>query len=147
MKPSISTGAGLALLAAAVAVHGWLSQTPAGPIAYGAAAALGGPTVVAFDVTGDGGDFYLWRLWSDGTVEYRFAGFRPSECSPLDDWGCGQWRTLPATGDGYACRPDVNGDRVVDGADLATVLGAWGPAPDCTPLPPIECTLGQVRGF
>lgn len=26
-----------------------------------------------------------------------------------------------------ACTADINGDGVVDGADLAIVLGAWGP--------------------
>jgi hypothetical protein len=25
------------------------------------------------------------------------------------------------------CRPDLNGDGVVDGADLGIMLGAWGP--------------------
>jgi len=27
-----------------------------------------------------------------------------------------------------ACAPDLNGDQVVDGADLGLLLGAWGQA-------------------
>lgn len=32
---------------------------------------------------------------------------------------------------GASCPGDVNGDGLVDGSDLALILGAWGPCPSC----------------
>jgi hypothetical protein len=29
------------------------------------------------------------------------------------------------------CEGDLNGDALVDGADLSALLGSWGPCPDC----------------
>lgn len=116
----------------------------AAPVAAGPA----GPTVVAFAATSQQSgwlglcDSALWRMWSDGTVESKQIG--KSNC-----WGRWEslttWEVVPDTANGYACAPDINGDRVVDGADLALVLGSWGQAPSCVALPPIECTLGQIR--
>jgi hypothetical protein len=30
---------------------------------------------------------------------------------------------------GATCAPDINSDRLVDGADLSALLAAWGPHP------------------
>lgn len=107
------------------------------------------PTVVAFTATGgapnpcgEGREWVLWRLWSDGTVESKFIT-RQSSCQP--PWiEVGNWETVPGTAQGHACASDIDGNRVVDGTDLALVLGAWGGAPECAPLPPISCTLDQI---
>lgn len=129
----------------------------ASPVAAGPAE----PTVVAFAVTtrdslsllcASSSKEYdqnvLWRMWSDGTVEAKVVKGHSIDGS-LDCGGPwqsgGPWRTVPETANGYACAPDINGDRVIDGADLALVLGSWGQAPSCVALPPIECTLGQIR--
>ena len=45
-----------------------------------------------------------------------------------------------STVQGQACQGDVNGDHVVDGADLAVLLGQWGPC-----LVPLDCS-GDING-
>ena len=55
---------------------------------------------------------------------------------------------LPAApgGEGYACRSDVNGDRRVDGIDLATLLSQWGDGVSCDPQPTYPCfDLGNLN--
>ncbi len=37
-----------------------------------------------------------------------------------------------------ACLPDLNDDRVVDAADLAELLGSWGPQDPCPPYTPAD---------
>ena len=41
---------------------------------------------------------------------------------------------------GLTAASDSNFDATVDGADLANLLAAWGPAPRC-PMPPSDCPL------
>ncbi|MFO0894959.1 MAG: hypothetical protein U0574_08400 [Phycisphaerales bacterium] len=111
------------------------------------------PTVVAFLVTPAtpvqsnpySYQHLLWRMWSNGTVEAKQV-WTLHPCEPDADWqSCGDWKAIPGTAAGFACAPDINGDRVVDGADLALVLGSWGQAPSCVELPPIACTLGEIK--
>ena len=98
----------------------------------------------------------LWRMWSDGKIEVRSIrmasvyGVTCSSNSILDQVDCGTagvipfdtgWIELPAPpgGEGYACRSDVNGDRRVDGVDLATLLSQWGDGVSCDPQPSYDC--------
>lgn len=39
---------------------------------------------------------------------------------------------------------DINADELVDGIDLASVLGSWGSAPR-VPFPPTDCPLDLVN--
>lgn len=158
MRAIQSTAAALVALAGAIVFHGFLTLNST-QTALAAPARGGDPVVVGFavssvsrnDIGAITGGHYLWRLWSDGTVERRFAGATgvtisgSSACSyEYSPCAAGEvWKTIPGTPEGFACAPDVNGDRVVDGADLGLVLGAWGVAV-CDPVPPIECTLGQI---
>jgi hypothetical protein len=160
MRGTPSTAAALFALAGAIVVHGLLTSSSSTLAIAAAPVARAEPTVVGFAASsvssGNGfvGAHFLWRLWSDGTVERRFAGTSQliigqtgycSDQSYTCAQGEGGWMEIPGTGEGFACAPDVNGDRVVDGADLSLVLGAWGVA-QCDPVPPIDCTLGRVAG-
>ena len=145
------------------------------PKAMAAAPAVGPgdgePTIVWMDqsTTADGnfdGNFAasnttMWRMWSDGKIEARAFAFRSlyglvCQSSPiLEDLNCGGvqtvgdtgWIEIPAPpgGEGYACRSDVNGDRRVDGIDLATLLAQWGDGVSCDPQPTYPCfDLGNL---
>jgi len=135
---NISTGAGLAILGLGIAVHPLLSglatsatasasTAPAAAALASAASAQAGPTVVWMGLTSNAS--YNWvyhRLWSDGRMEARSItyGWAPN-CSELVPTGCGtDWVevTPPPSGNGFACRTDINGDRQVDGADLGILL-------------------------
>jgi hypothetical protein len=82
------------------------------------------------------------RLWSDGRLEARRM-FWGTGCGDLPVNYCdgGNWREVPppAGGDGFACRTDINGDRVIDGVDLAEILAAWGNQGGCEPEPTYPC--------
>ncbi len=41
-------------------------------------------------------------------------------------------------GESEVCSADVNGDGVVDAADLAILLGEWGPCPELPALCPAD---------
>ena len=94
MRPSISTGTGLALLAGAIALHAivpslaarlepaadaaWtpvLATMPAEPMQAQAAGAANGPTPVGIAaVPGSSGTTtVLFRLWSNGNVDRRLT--------------------------------------------------------------------------
>lgn len=115
----------------------------------------GEPTIVWMDQTTNmpnatsfGSTVFFWRMWSDGRIEGRAA-----KLNSLDDFTCGDsadllscpttsdWMELPPPpgGEGYACRSDVNGDRRVDGIDLATLLSQWGDGVSCDPQPSYDC--------
>jgi hypothetical protein len=162
---NMSTGAGLALLGLGIAVHpllsGLASSATASASTATAAAALAsaaspqaGPTVVWMGIDGTidnfgNGDHRLFRLWSDGRIEFR----RVTESS--GSTGCGEsqmacdWIEVPPSpgGNGFACRTDINGDRKVDGADLSFVLNAWGQEGGCEPEATYPCLdLGNLAG-
>ena len=46
--------------------------------------------------------------------------------------------------EGYRAAADINADEMVDGADLASVLGNWGDAPR-VPFPPSDCPLNLIN--
>jgi hypothetical protein len=64
----------------------------------------------------------------------------PSSCTT--DW---TEITPPSGGNGFACRTDINGDRRVDGNDLAEILVTWGPHGGCEPEATYPCLdLGDL---
>lgn len=107
------------------------------------------PTVVWMGVTQTSGEHFngvpgsitYHRLWSDGRLESRCVVIPaiPS-CAPLPVCN-GNWIELPPPtgGNGFACRTDINGDRIVDGADLAFVLNAWDEEGGCEPEATYPC--------
>mgnify|MGYP002385046282 CR=1 FL=1 len=92
---------------------------------------------------------WLVRAWSDGTVELRrfehnWVWSTPGAPSYSDDGQYSMpWTVIPDTQFGMACRTDVNHDGTIDGADLAELLGAWGPA-NCEPVTNIQCPLNLL---
>jgi hypothetical protein len=160
---NLSTGTGLALLAAAIVAYPFASSLAPNANAVGigttavtavAAAATAqdppAPTVVWMGVIGtdtEGKHRNFFRLWSDGRMEGRSISFPwtwNGSCldvgfqSPCGDTG---WVEIPAPpgGNGFACRTDLNGDRSVDGVDLGIMLAAWGPSAACNPDPTYAC--------
>jgi hypothetical protein len=170
---NISTGAGLVVLGLGIALHplisGLVAQATAAPSSSSATAAAAvasaataqaGPTVVWMGVTHS--DWNTWvyhRLWSDGRLETRSVAVTYDQ----PDWpNCGgysayarqcmtpqPWREVPPPpgGNGFTCRSDINGDRIVDGTDLAFILNSWGEEGGCEPEPTYPCLdLGNLAG-
>jgi hypothetical protein len=148
---NISTGTGLVALALGIAVHPILSGlavsarasseviSAAAVTAAATAQAGGAPTIVWFGVTQWSGSRDFYRLWSDGRLEYR----------TLYNGVTSGWTEVPAPpgGNGFACRADINGDRVIDGADLTFVLSSWGQQGSCEPEATYPCLdLGNLVG-
>jgi len=147
---NISTGTGLALLAGSLLASTVIIRLGTGDqIAHAVVpapvAVQAEPTVVWMGVTGwtsDGWNYH--RLWSNGVQEMRWVSANYNyECSfntfPLD---CTYpWIEIPAppSGNGFACRSDLNGDRTVDGADLSFILANWGPQQPCEPEATYPC--------
>ena len=119
------------------------------------------PTVIWFGVStewmqtiyGPPGSYvtFYHRLWSDGRQEVRkvVMGFQPPcgqlnfDCSPTTDW---LDVPPPPSGNGLACRTDINGDRRIDGADLGLMLGDWGSSGSCEPQPTYPCLDLSLAG-
>ena len=155
---NISTGTGIALLAGAIVAYPIIdrvmprAEAGATHVAAVVAAATAqnppDPTVVWFGATaahvGSGQQNVIHhRLWSDGRTELRFAAYNTS-CSAIPT-GC-SWVevTPPPSGNGFACRADLDGNRIIDGADLGLVLSNWGPQTPCAPEATYPClTLNQ----
>ncbi len=159
---NISTGAGLAIVGRGIALHPVashvLASTPranaASPVSLVAAVATqeAGPTIVWMGVTETQyvnsqtrGGLKYHRLWSDGRVEYRHCCWTSTYCALVPEMS--EWIEIPPPigGNGFACRTDVNGDRVVDSADLSLVLNTWGQQGGCEPEATYPCfTLGSL---
>jgi hypothetical protein len=146
-----STGTGLALLALAIGAHGVLSHLAVDRAANASApspAALlqQGPTVVWMGVSnGSYSTVRYHRLWSDGRMEMRLIG-RETSSGGGWSWFANDWVEVPPppSGNGFACRTDINGDRQVDGADLGILLAGWGPQAPCLPDATYPClTIGS----
>ena len=167
---NISTGAGLVVLGLGVALHplvsGLVAQATAAPSSSSASAAAAvasattaqaGPTVVWMGATTDFNSWVYHRLWSDGRLETRSVPFKTVDvpgctraieiadtCVPSQPW---IEIAPPPGGNGFACRTDINGDRLVDGADLSFVLNAWGQQGGCEPEATYPCLdLGNLAG-
>ena len=150
---NISTGFGLCVLGLGIAAWPVLDRLMPQANAVGigttavtavAAAATAqdppAPTVVWMGVTTRTSSSYkdnLYRLWSNGRLEMCCVGYS-SDCSEA---GSSDWREVapPPSGNGFACRTDLNGDRSVDGVDLGIMLSAWGPSAACNPDPTFAC--------
>ncbi len=120
------------------------------------------PVIVAFgSLSGRANSGGLYRLWSTGQLEVRLINFSPPSdvlCKSRPVFSseyCTDGLTLmdtgwlevppPPGGEGFACRADTNGDRRVDGIDLATVLAQWGNGVSCDPQPSYPCfDLGNL---
>jgi len=104
------------------------------------------PTIVWYDMamSGSAQDWIvLARAWSDGRIEAK-------RMSPPGDWcngvvGCiGTWQVVSDPNQGYSSIADLDVNGQVDGADLGTVLSAWGDAPR-QDTPPSDCPLNLVN--
>jgi len=84
----------------------------------------------------------LTRAWSDGRIESIRIDLQYPEYCPVPS-PCG-WRLLSDPQQGYAAFADVNADQMVDGVDLAAVLGQWGDAPR-NQFPPSDCPLNLIN--
>ena len=115
------------------------------PVAVAAATVTGPsePYIVEYDISTSGqlGEFLTTsRVWSDGTIEARRWRWEGQTCSNnTNPASCTEWRILPGSSGGYACRSDIDGDRQVDFDDLLMVIKGWSHPAICTPHPEIEC--------
>jgi hypothetical protein len=136
-------GVGLCVIGAALMMQNGNSAHAAGGMPLAAVAAVAhaqaAPTVVWMGVTQWSGEYSFYRLWSDGRLEKMsiYNGINPG------------WHEVPPPpgGNGFACRADMNGDRLVDGADLGIMLNAWGQQGGCEPDATYPCLdLGNLAG-
>lgn len=152
-------GVGLCGIAAAMLLQATGSRADASPRAVDAFGPAE-PTVVWYGSSGFaqsyGGESWaclqLLRAWSDGRVESMTTRRRITRYNqnPIDDWCNGQgfcttpWMVISDPAQGLSTQGDVNWDELVDGADLAIVLGRWGPAPR-DQFPPSDCPLNLIN--
>ena len=155
---NISTGTGLCVLGLCLASYPIIDRVMpradagtthvAAVVAAATAQVPPEPTIVWYGVTlasgnTTNGSFIHHRLWSDGRVEMRAATYL-SGCYAMPT-NC-PWTEVPPapSGNSFACRSDLDGNRVVDGADLGMVLANWGPQTPCAPEATYPClTLDQ----
>jgi hypothetical protein len=128
---------------------------PAAAALASAANAQAGPTVVWYgvvhnprfryrynDVLVDSYEYAVFiRAWSDGRVEAKKLCTGDSCGGGVSGGG---WYTVSDPSAGYKAAADINADELVDGADLASVLGNWGDAPR-VPFPPSDCPLNLIN--
>jgi len=129
------------------------SSNAATAIAALAATQAGGePTIVWYGTYGGNyGQFIggaLFRAWSDGTVEMKkietfLASSSGNPCSASTPCSS-PWVVISSPTAGYRAAADLNADELVNGADLASILGNWGDAPR-VPFPPSECPLNLIN--
>ena len=150
---NISTGTGLALLAGSLLASTVILRLGTGDqvahaVVPAPVAVQAEPTVVWFGVTPstwrEGWSYH--RLWSDGRQEVRWVRSTTGgdACGGLDtpsQCPASPWIEIPPppSGNGFACRSDLNGDRTVDGADLSFILANWGPQQPCEPEATYPC--------
>ena len=100
------------------------------------------PYIVEYDfvsISNESGKLTAIRIWSDGIIEARNWEWN-NPCSPqTEPLSCGEWRILPGSSDGYACRSDIDGDRLIDYDDLLMVISNWSQPAICNSHPDIEC--------
>jgi hypothetical protein len=137
--------------------HAAASSMPAAAAAVAATAnAQAGPTVVWYGVTSAAVSYstgglnnsgvtqfaIVARAWSDGRVEAKGLYAGPcgvDACNPSAGW-----QTVSTPTQGYRAAADINADELVDGVDLASVLGNWGDAPR-VPFPASDCPLNLIN--
>jgi hypothetical protein len=144
-------GVGLCTIGGALLMQSGQQAYAAG-VPASAARAQAGPTVVWMGVTVDlVTDSHVYhRMWSDGRIDQRWVYSSDFDYNCLPDFGCsGPWTETPPPpgGNGFACRTDINGDRIVDGTDLAFILNSWGEEGGCEPDATYPCLdLGGLAG-
>ena len=81
------------------------------------------------------------RTWSDGLIETRRWNYGGNNCEsgPSVCPDMHTWEPLLGSSEGYACRADIDGDRMIDYDDLLMVLSNWSQPAICNPHPDIEC--------
>jgi hypothetical protein len=151
-------GVGLCMIGGALLMQNGAQAHAAGGVMPAAAAlasaakAQAGPTVVWYGTYGGNSGQYiggaLLRAWSDGTVEMKkievfLASTSGSPCSSSTPCSS-PWIVISSPAQGYRAAADINADELVDGADLASILGNWGDAPR-VPFPPSDCPLNLVN--
>ena len=116
-----------------------------------AASAQAGPTVVWYGTYGGNSNNFVGgavlRAWSDGTVEIKKLSRFSDSCTDASSANppCSSpWIVISSPNQGYRAAADINADELVDGVDLASVLGNWGSAPR-VPFPPSDCPLNLVN--
>ncbi len=120
----------------------------AAPLVAANQAGAPAPTIVWYDMNAPTFNLHtLTRAWSDGTVELKYFLFNQSQ---KNGW-CGAyllcsspWIAISSPNDGLSAVADTNFDEIVDGADLANLLAAWGPAPR-SPIAPSDCPLDLIN--
>ena len=154
-------GVGLCMIGGALLMqNGQQAHAAAGsmPAAVAATAnAQAGPTVVWYgavaeahrDMSGYASSTpVLIRAWSNGLVEAKRFKMMPegaySACTDTPGNCVSNWFTINDPSAGYRAASDINADELVDGADLASVLGNWGDAPR-VPFPPSDCPLNLIN--
>ena len=150
---NLSTGTGLALLAGSLLASTVILRMGTGDqvahaVVPAPVAVQAEPTVVWMGVSYNPNytnRHTLTRLWSDGRMEMRVveASLYQGACGLTPSFSCAgsDWIEIPAppSGNGFACRSDLNGDRTVDGADLSFILANWGPQQPCEPEATYPC--------
>ena len=122
------------------------NQANATPAAFNAGPVE--PTIVWYGLsqTGSGSylNQYLYRAWSDGTVEARnvHTGGAWDDCSSSAPC-VAPWHVISSPNEGLNARADINFDERVDAADLGLLVAAWGDAPR-NDYPPSDCPLGLI---
>ncbi len=153
-------GVGLCGIAAAMLLQATGTRADASPRAVDAFGP-GEPTVVWYGANSFGQSFNAngWlctqftRAWSDGRVEVmnmrrRHTGYVNG--NSVDVWCNGEsvcttgWTVVSDPSQGLSAQADLNWDEVVDGADLALVIGGWGDAPRGQ-FPPSDCPLNLIN--
>lgn len=141
---NLSLGTGLAILGFGIAIHPLTVGTTSNAFASAVSKNEVEPTITWFGVTSDFNSGWTYhRQWSDGRLETRFVNIRSATvgiCNGADivfyepECAMNDWTEVPPApgGEGFACRADINGDRLVDGADLAFVLSEWGQTGGCS---------------
>lgn len=143
---------GAMLLQSGTPAHASGGSLAAASAVASTASAQAGPTVVWYGTYGGNSGQYiggvLLRAWSDGTIEMKkievfLASSSGNPCSATAPCSS-PWIVISSPTQGYRAAADINADAVVDGADLASVLGNWGDAPR-VPFPPSDCPLNLVN--
>jgi hypothetical protein len=145
---------GAALLQSGSPAHAAVVTTPAAAAAIAlTATAQAGPTIVWYGTYGGlygnsvGGA--LLRAWSDGTVELKKVAIFSANVGTGDPCAAtlpcsSPWIVISSPTQGYRAAADINADELVDGVDLASILGSWGDAPR-VPFPPSDCPLNLIN--
>ena len=152
---NISTGTGLCVLGLCLASYPIIDRVMpraeagvthvATVVAAATAQVPPEPTIVWMGTTRLGALHTYSRLWSDGRMEIRQVYMPYTNCG-LEVACSGEWVEIPPppSGNGFACRADLDGNRIIDGADLGMVLANWGPQTPCAPEATYPClTLDQ----